>query len=74
VRLLQVREAMNHDDFAESLRSAFLKNLRARSVVVRTPLHPANAYPLEQLRDACRLAHRLGRGDFYLLMDPEDAV
>jgi hypothetical protein len=65
---------MNSDDFAESLRSAFLKNLRARSVVVRTPLHPANAYPLEQLRDACQLAYQLGRGDLILLTHPEDGV
>jgi UDP-N-acetyl-D-mannosaminuronate dehydrogenase len=68
-----MREAMS-DDFAESLRSAFLKNLRARSVVVRTPLHPANSYPLEQLRDACQLAYQLRRGDLILLEDPRDAV
>jgi hypothetical protein len=60
------------DEFADSLRSAFLEHLRGRHVVVRTPRFPATSYPLPQLKRACLLAAVLQRGDLVLLEEPED--
>jgi hypothetical protein len=59
------------DEFTRALRQAFLESLRGRHVVVRTA-HPANAYPLSQLKRACMVAASLQRGEFVLLEDPHD--